>query len=99
MSAAPYLQETSEGVYLCLKVQPRASRNAVLGPSGNELKLSITAPPVDSAANIAVIDFIADFLDLPRAAVQLARGNTSRHKKLFIKGVRAADIVKRVEQS
>jgi hypothetical protein len=98
MSTAPFLQETAEGVYLSVKVQPRSSRNAISGMVGSELKVSVTAPPVDAAANTALLEFIAKSFDYPRSSVQLARGNTSRHKRLFIRGARAADILKRLEK-
>jgi uncharacterized protein (TIGR00251 family) len=91
------VQETNEGVYLAVKVQPRASRNEIAGMLGNELKVCVTAPPVDSAANAALTEFIAEKLGVPRGAVQLARGSASRHKKLFVKGLSAKDILERLQ--
>jgi len=90
--SAPYLRETPEGVYLALKVQPRASRNAIQGVHSAELKIAITAPPVDSAANSALIEFLADKLKLGRSRIQLVRGQTSRHKSVFIAGMRANEL-------
>jgi uncharacterized protein len=86
---APYLRETAEGVYLSVKLQPRASRNQIQGIHGNELKIAVTAPPVDSAANTALTEFLADHLNLARRSIQLVRGQTSRHKMIFIAGIRA----------
>lgn len=94
--SAPCLRETAEGVYLALKLQPRASRNQVQGLHGNELKLSVTAPPVDSAANSALVEFLAEILGLSRSAVQLVRGQTSRHKTVFLAGARAAEVAKKL---
>jgi uncharacterized protein (TIGR00251 family) len=91
-----FLRETAEGLHLALKVQPRASRNAVAGVHGDELKVSVTAPPVDSAANEAVVRFIAEVLGCPRGAVQILRGQTSRHKILLIRGVPAAQVVSKL---
>lgn len=88
--SAPYLKEAPGGVYLAVKVQPRASRQKVGGLHGAELKISVTAPPVDAAANQALVDFLADLLAVPRSAVELTRGQTSRHKTLFIRGLSAA---------
>jgi uncharacterized protein YggU (UPF0235/DUF167 family) len=51
------------------------------------LKVKVTAPPVDSAANRAVIEFIAETLNCPRSAVTLVRGETARHKRLLLKGL------------
>jgi uncharacterized protein len=92
----PCLRETAQGLYLSVKLQPRASRNQIQGLHGAELKIAITAPPVDSAANSALLDFLADRLDLPRSAIQLVRGQTSRHKTIFIAGVRVVDVASRL---
>ena len=91
------LRETAEGVYLSIKLQPRATRNQIQGLHGNELKIAITAPPVDSAANNFLLRFVADEFNLSRSAVQLVRGQTSRHKTIFIAGARAAELAKRLE--
>lgn len=89
---APCFRETAEGIYLSVRLQPRASRNEVQGLHGAELKISVTAPPVDSAANSALIEFLAEKLDVGRAAIQLVRGQTSRHKTIFITGLRANQV-------
>lgn len=65
-------------------VQPRASRNAMVGWQGDELKIALTAPPVDGAANAALIDFVADTLKLKRRQISLHSGESSRHKVLAI---------------
>jgi uncharacterized protein (TIGR00251 family) len=92
----PYLQETEQGVYLSVKVQPRASRNEIAGVLGEELKICVTAPPVDSAANTALIKFIAEKLEVPRNQVELVRGGASRRKKLFIQGLTAGQVTARL---
>jgi uncharacterized protein (TIGR00251 family) len=93
VSPLPFLQSHADGVLLLLKVQPRASRNEVAGLLGNELKLKVTAPPVDAAANEAVVQFIAELLDCPRSCVQLIRGRTSRHKQILLAGLRLETVV------
>ena len=93
----PYLRETADGVYLAVKLQPRASRNAIQGVHGSELKIAVTAPPVDSAANSALLEFLAEKLTVPRSRIQLVRGQTSRHKTIFILGARATDVGKLLE--
>jgi uncharacterized protein len=82
----PFLKPHAEGTLLSLKVTPRASKNEIGEPLGNELKVKVTAPPVDSAANRAVIEFIAETLNCPKSAVVLVRGETARHKILLVKG-------------
>ena len=88
----PYLQERPDGVCISLKVQPRASRNELAGPIGNDLKIKVTAPPVDSAANEAVLEFLAETLGCPRNQLELLRGATSRHKQILVRGMTAAQI-------
>lgn len=80
----PFLETSPEGIRLRLKVQPRASRNEISGPAGDELKIRVTAPPVDSAANQAVLDLLAECLQCRRGAVQLVRGQTARHKVVLV---------------
>lgn len=65
-------------------VQPRASRNAIVGWHGDELKIALTAPPVEGAANAALIDFVAEALKLKRRHITLHSGESSRHKVLNI---------------
>jgi uncharacterized protein (TIGR00251 family) len=84
----PYLKAHPEGTLLFLKVIPRASRNEIGEPLGAELKIKVTAPPVDSVANRAVIEFIADHLSLSKSEVQIIRGETSRHKTLLLRGLK-----------
>lgn len=87
MSLPAYVQVRPEGVLLLLKVQPRASRNDIAGEAGGELKVRVTAPPVDSAANEAVLRLLAETLDCPKGAVQLIRGASSRHKQVLVTGL------------
>jgi uncharacterized protein (TIGR00251 family) len=83
----PWLTTRPDGVTLALKVQPRASKNEIAGERGGELLVRVTAPPVDSAANEAVVRLIAEALGCPRSAVSLIKGETSRHKVLHVKSV------------
>ena len=76
---------------LSVKLQPRASTNEISEPLGNELRIKVTAAPVDSAANEALIRLLAETLDCPRNRIELVRGSTSRHKVLKLHGVSAKD--------
>ncbi len=89
MALPPYLRSQPDGVFLSVKVQPRACRNQIGGLHGSELKIAVTAPPVDSAASQAVVEFLAETLGLPRRAVTLVRGQTSRHKVFRLGGISA----------
>ena len=66
-----------------MKLQPRASKNEIGAPLGGELKIKVTAPPVDAAANEALVKLLAEKLDCPRGKVELLRGHTSRHKTIL----------------
>jgi uncharacterized protein len=81
------VQESAKGVSFAVKVQPRAHKNAITGSVGNALKLSLTAPPVDGRANQAVIEFLAELLEIPRSSVTIASGETSRNKVVRIAGL------------
>lgn len=96
MALPAYLQEHADGVYLAVKLQPRASSNEIGEALGAELKVKVTAPPVDAAANEALVRLLAGILRCPRGAVQLARGATSRHKMLFLRGLKAGQVAERL---
>lgn len=93
MNLPPYIRTVAGGVTLALKVQPRASANGIGEVSGAELRIKVTAPPVDAAANEALVRFLAEVLGCARNKVELLRGNTSRHKIIKIHGMEAEHIV------
>ena len=78
---------TAGGVRITLHIQPRASRTHLQGLHGGALKLRITAPPVNGAANDEVIRFLADTLGVGRRDVRLVAGATSRRKVVDVIGV------------
>ena len=86
MPPTPFLRETPGGTLLSVKLQPRASRNEIGEALGAELKIKVTAQPVDAAANQALVELLADKLDCSRGRVELIRGQTSRHKTLLLHG-------------
>jgi uncharacterized protein (TIGR00251 family) len=96
MSLPPYLKIRDNLVLLFVKVQPRASRNEIDGELNGEMKIRVMAPPVDSAANEALVRFLADQLELPRQAVQIVRGETSRHKTIALRGCVASDVARKL---
>lgn len=83
MSDVPYRRQGAVWL-LDLLVQPRAARTEVAGLHNGRLKLRLTAPPVEGAANTALVQFLADRLGLPRSAVDVARGTSGRHKTIRI---------------
>ncbi len=88
----PCLRQTDAGVETFLYIQPRASRNKVVGLQGEELKIALTAPPVDGAANVACCHFLAKLCGLPRSRVRLISGDTSRHKRILLEGADLQEI-------
>ncbi|MBT2988284.1 MAG: YggU family protein [Candidatus Thiodiazotropha sp. (ex Ctena orbiculata)] len=82
-----------DDLILNLHIQPRASRDAFLGPYGeNAYKVAITAPPVDGKANAQLLKFIAKAFGLPASQVELISGKSSRSKRLRLKSPRKLPI-------
>ena len=84
--------EHAGAVILSVRVQPRASRNAIAGEWQGALKVRLTAPPVDDKANAALCAFLAEQLNIPRSAVRILAGERSRTKRVEIRGVTAEQI-------
>lgn len=82
---------------MAVKVQPRASADEICGNLGDELKIKVTAPPVDSAANEALIKFLAKKLGCAKSAVIVVRGHASRHKMIHLSGLEEAEVRRRLE--
>ena len=77
------ITKTANGYLLNVYVQPRAAKNAVAGIHGQALKIRLTAPPVDGAANKMCLQFLAKQLKVPKAALQFESGHSSRNKTIF----------------
>ncbi|HVU28181.1 MAG TPA: DUF167 domain-containing protein [Verrucomicrobiae bacterium] len=91
-----FLKETSGDILLSVKLQPRASKNEIGEPLGDELKIKVTAPPVDSAANEALIGLLAEKLHCARGRIEIIRGQTSRHKTVLLHGFKMADAIQAI---
>lgn len=92
-----FLKEHATGTYIAVKVQPRASKNEIGPALGHELKIKVTAPPVDAAANEALIELLAETLGCSKGKVQLAKGQTSRHKTIFVAGMTTVDVAAKLK--
>jgi len=88
----PWLQQRPDGVIVSLYVQPRASRTEIVGEQDGALKIRLTSPPVDGAANKLCCEFLAKRCGVPKRDVSLLSGETSRHKRLLIVGVEPAAV-------
>jgi uncharacterized protein len=86
---APWIEPTSTGINISVYVAPRASANKIVGLHNGAIKISLTAPPVDGAANKALLEFLAGALGVPRSSLSLVSGHTSRNKVVRVAGVGA----------
>jgi uncharacterized protein (TIGR00251 family) len=82
-----------------VRVQPRASRDAITGERDGALVVRLTAPPVEGAANEALVRLIGKALGLPPSAVRILRGEAGRDKLVHIRGARAEDVIRLVQPS
>ncbi|MEN6350599.1 MAG: DUF167 domain-containing protein [Syntrophomonas sp.] len=89
-----YIEEAG-GIRFEIKVQPRSSRNQIVGEHEGHLKIKLTAPPVDGEANQALIAFLSEFFKLPKKNVEIIKGETSRQKLVFIKGLTSEILLKK----
>ena len=89
------VRRVAGGVRFTVRVQPRASRSEVCGVHGDALKVRLAAPPVDGAANEALVALLADELDVARRSVRIVSGEASRSKTVQVDGVES-DLVERL---
>src|SRR5438105_5633578 len=97
MSPATGKRVAGPHVTISLRVQPRASRNAVVGWTGDTLNIRLTAPPVEGASNAACLTFLADLLDLPQTQLEILRGEHSRNKVVQITGLNQEEVYARLK--
>jgi uncharacterized protein (TIGR00251 family) len=93
------VHETPTGVSFAIKIHPRAKKSAITGELGDALKLAVAAPPIDSRANEACIEFLANLLDVPRSSVTIASGESSRRKVIRVAGLSADEVRRRLSGS
>ena len=96
MTMPAFLSVQPDGVLLSVKVQPRSSANEIGEALGAELRIKVTAPPVDAAANEALLKLLAKQLHCPRNRVDIVRGHTSRHKTIKLHGLAAEEVLTRL---
>ena len=78
---------TSAGVEIDVRLIPRSGRTGLAGSRDGRLLVRVSAPPVEGAANDALIALIADTLAVPRRAVRIVAGERSRQKRIAVDGV------------
>jgi len=99
MALPSFLKIHGDVVRLNARLQPRASKDGIGDVVGDALKIKVTAPPVDFAANEALIRLLAGVLKCPKSDIHLVRGRTSRMKTLEIRGLSAEIIAERFENA
>lgn len=89
MSLPSFLRAQPDGTLLAVKLQSRASANEIVPPGedNDELRIRVCAPPVDAAANEALLRLLAERLNCARGRVELVRGHKSRHKVVKLHGL------------
>lgn len=83
----PCWQHADGDLILRVLIQPRASRDEIAGPQGDELKIRITAPPVDGKANTHLIKFLAKACKVAKSQIAIESGETGRHKRVRIRAI------------
>ncbi|WP_413559716.1 DUF167 domain-containing protein [Bdellovibrio sp. HCB209] len=81
------IEEIKGGVRLHLFIQPKSSKNQIVGPHNGLLKIKIAAPPVDGEANAELIEFLSKLFKVPKRSITLVKGDTGRTKTVDIDGI------------
>ena len=76
--------ENPDGIRLRILLQPKASRDQIIGLHDGELKISITAPPVDGTENAHLLKYLSKLFKVPKSSIALEKGELQRHKQIFV---------------
>ncbi|WP_299793840.1 DUF167 family protein YggU [uncultured Shewanella sp.] len=80
----PPVSKQQEDLLLNLYIQPKASRDQIVGVHGEEVKIAITAPPVDGKANAHLIKYLSKAFKVPKGDIVILKGALGRHKQVRI---------------
>lgn len=81
------IKKCKEGIQFSATIQPRSSKNSISGIHNNTLKIRLTSPPVEGAANRLCVKYLAEFLDISPSRVSIVQGLTGRNKTIKIDGM------------
>jgi len=102
MTSVP-VRDMPDGARFPVRVTPRASRSALAGIHGEgseaALKIALHAPPAEGRANAALIEFLAEWLHVPRSSIEICAGEHGRKKTILVRDRRAAEIATAIESS
>lgn len=85
-----------DGTRIMVRVQPRASRSAIEGWQGDTVRVRLAAPPVDGAANDALIELLAERLEVAKSRITIMRGHASRTKAVQVTGLSPETVLRRL---
>jgi len=97
MAATGYMTETPEGVVLSVRAQPRSSKAGIDGLLGDAVKVRVRCAPVDGKANKELVETLADEFGIAKSSVVFKGGETSKNKRLLLRGVTAAAVVQKIQ--
>jgi uncharacterized protein (TIGR00251 family) len=97
--AAAVIETGPDGVFIDVRVIPRASRSAIAGARDGSLLVRLTAPPVEGAANAELVCLIAEVLEVPKRAVAVVSGERSRQKRIKVTGLTEREVAQRLQAS
>lgn len=90
------IADDADGAIVALKIIPRAGRTMLAGVRDNALLVRLAAAPVEGAANAALLAFLSDQLQIPRARLEIVTGEKSRSKRVKVRGMSAATVAARL---
>lgn len=91
--------DSEPAVRLTIRAKPRASKSRIVRAEGLSLEVALAAPPVDGAANGALLELLADALSVRQSALKLVLGQASKHKVVEVTGLSADEITARLAGS
>ena len=91
-----FIQETPDGVVISVRAAPRSSRPGIDGVAGDAIKVRVRSAPVDGKANKELIEVLSDAFGLPKSAVSFRSGETSKTKRILLRGVAKDTILSRL---
>ena len=92
-----YFTETPDGTVISFKAQPRSSKSGIEGLLGDAVKVRIRCAPVDGKANRELIETLADEFGIAKSRVEFKSGETSKQKRILLRGVTAAEVAAKVK--
>lgn len=96
--SGPRIDQTADGAVLSVYVQPRARREGASGLHGDALKIALRAPPVDGAANKALVAYLGGLCSVPRSTIRILSGHSNRAKRVLFETLDVDSLGARVEE-